>query len=193
MEIVLSSLIGVAGLCWAYGSAGADRRAEFKNWLAGALSAAAPHVRWLVLKSLFLALTLTCVVVLVNVWIWVSAFLTNEQPMQRKEVFLLCIQLFNGLTYGSAFFAFLFLTIRKLETPVRHQENLMLLEQGDRLLLSVADGADLQAVARQLAESGITITVKKLESGKASVVAETPPLVLKRIEKLSGQSDLNHP
>lgn len=183
MEIVLSSLIGVAGLCWAYGSAGADRRAEFKNWLAGALSAAAPHVRWLVLKSLFLVLTLTCVAVLVNVWIWVSAFLTSEQPMQRKEVFLLCIQLFNGLTYGSAFFAFLFLTIRKLETPAKHQDKLMLFEQGDRLVLTIADGADLQTVARQMADTGITVTFKKLESGKGSVVVEMPELILKRVEK----------
>lgn len=183
MEIVLSSLIGVAGLCWAYGSAGADRRAEFKNWLAGALSAAAPHVRWLVLKSLFLVLTLTCVAVLVNVWIWVSAFLTSEQPMQRKEVFFLCIQLFNGLTYGSAFFAFLFLTIRKLEIPAKHQENAMLIAEGERLVISVAEGADLEAVARQLLDDGIIITLKNLKSENAIVLVEAPPLMLKRIEQ----------
>lgn len=183
MDIVLSSFIGLAGLCWAYGSAGADRQADFRNWLVGALSAVAPHVRWLVLKSLFLTLTLVCVAVLVNVWIWVSTFLTNEQPMQRKEVFFLCIQLFNGLTYGSAFFAFLFLTIRKLEMQAKHQENLMLFEEGERLVLTVADVADLQAVAHQLADTGITVTFKKLESGKGSVLVEMPALMLKRVEK----------
>lgn len=44
-DIVLSSIIGVAGLCWAYCSAGADRRAKFKNWLAGSLSAVADQSR----------------------------------------------------------------------------------------------------------------------------------------------------
>ncbi|WP_027599201.1 hypothetical protein [Pseudomonas sp. MOIL14HWK12:I2] len=182
MDIVLSSIIAVVGACWAYGSAGAAKRAAFKEWLAGTLSAMAPHLRWLVLKSMFLAITMVCAAVVVSVWIWVSAFLTNEEPMQRKEVFFLCIQLFNGLTYGSAFFAFLFLTIRRLEAQKKHQENLMLLGEGERLVLSVVPDADLQALAHQLADGDITVTFKGFDSAKVIVVVEMPSLLVERIE-----------
>lgn len=181
----LTVLFAAIAAVWKYGSSEETERARFKNWVGTKLSVAAPHARWIFTKGLFLTLAVLCGAVLVGVWVWISSFLGSQQPMQRKEVFSLGIQLINGVLYGSAFVAFLILTIRKLDPPEKHQENLMLLEQGDQLVLSIADGADLQAVARQLAESGITITFKKLESGKASVAAETPPLVVKRVEKPS--------
>lgn len=175
----------IAG-AWKYGSSEEVERTRFKNWALGKLSAAAPGARYALVKGVYIFVMLVSAAVVVNAVFSVTAFLTSDQPMQRQEVFFLIVQLFNGLAYGSAFFACLLLAVRKegLGTT-KHQENLMLLAEGERLVFSIADGADLLTVARQLAESGITITLAKLESGKASVVAETPPLVLRRVEKLS--------
>jgi len=164
-NVGLPVLFAMIAAAWTYGSSEEVKRARFKGWALGMLSAVAPGV---------------------NAVFSVTAFLTSDQPMQRQEVFFLIVQLFNGLAYGSAFFACLLLTVRKEGLGTRkHQENLMLMAEGERLILFIADGADLQTVACQLAESGITVTLAKLESGKASVVVETPPLVLRRVERLS--------
>lgn len=181
---VISGVVGgVASACWIVGSAGETKRSNFKEWLLWLLSALAPGVRWVMIRSLFLGLTLLCAAVLVGVWIWVSGFLASDQPLQRKEVFLLCVQLFNGLTYGSAFFAFLLLTIRGLKARDKHQEDLILLRQGERLVLSFADEEDLDAAARQIFECGVIVTLRKLDRDKATLVIEMPSLMTKRVEQ----------
>lgn len=185
-NVGLPVLFAMIAAAWTYGSSEEVKRARFKGWALGMLSAVAPGVRYVLVKSVYLFVMLVSAAVVVNAVFSVTAFLTSDQPMQRQEVFFLIVQLFNGLAYGSAFFACLLLTVRKEGLGTRkHQENLMLMAEGERLILFIADGADLQTVACQLAESGITVTLAKLESGKASVVVETPPLVLRRVERLS--------
>lgn len=183
-NVGLPTLFAMIAAAWTYGSSEEVKRARFKGWALGKLSAVAPGVRYVLVKSVYLFVMLVSAAVVVNAVFSVIAFLTSEHPMQRKEVFFLIVQSFNGLAYSSAFFASLLLAMRKEGSDKKkHQENLILLEVDQRLVFYIAGGADLQTVAGQLMEGGIAITLTKVNSNHAAVLVDMPSLMLNRVER----------
>lgn len=106
-----TAAIGIAGLLWAYGSAGEERRANFRAWLAFHIARAKPHTANVLFRLMFLVLLLGTAAIVFGSVKEIYEFRTSVEPLSRREVFMLILNLFNAFAYGVASFACLMLTV----------------------------------------------------------------------------------
>lgn len=106
-----TAVMGIAGLIWAYGSAGEERRANFRAWLAFHIAQAKPHTANALFRLMFLVLLLGTAAIVFGSVKEIYEFRTSVEPLSRREVFMLILNLFNAFAYGIASFACLMLAV----------------------------------------------------------------------------------
>lgn len=106
----ITAAIGIAGLVLAYGSAGEERRANFRAWLAFHIARAKPHTANVLFRLMFLVLLLGTAAIVFSSVKEIYEFRTSVEPLSRREVFMLILNLFNAFAYSAASLAFLRLT-----------------------------------------------------------------------------------
>lgn len=106
-----TAAIGIAGLLWAYGSAGEERRANFRAWLAFHIARAKPHTANVLFRLMFLVLLLCTAAIVFGSAKEIYEFRTSVEPLSRREVFMLILNLFNAFAYGVASFACFMLAV----------------------------------------------------------------------------------
>jgi hypothetical protein len=118
----IGGICAVAALAWSYGSAGEQKRANFKSWISGRASSSAPAFRR-VLRHLVPAL----LSIGAGWFCWhsivaVAEFLVSPAPMTRREVFHLPVNLFNAIMYGGGALTFALLTFDRPKKPTSTPE-----------------------------------------------------------------------
>lgn len=162
----LPTLIGLAGLAWAYGSAGELHRANFKQWIAGHFERAKPlSLKLLIRAGLVLTGALTLTIVYFS-GLEIYKFQTSLEPLARKEVFTLLVNVFNLLAYLAASFALL-LTLFK---PVRPAKVPLVLTEGQPITISLRGEPDIEAF-KEAMKKGITMTIG-VENGELYIDAQ---------------------
>lgn len=168
-----SLVCALVAACWAYGSADPEKRARFKTWASSKLSAFAPRAKRLIAKSACLGVTIWSAWVVKESWSWVSDFLASTAPLQRKEVFALCVRLFNFLAYTSSFCAFLALTLKRAK-KADTARSVPLLRLGDRIELRLAEGATIEALAENLSRNQIGFLITEINAASVGIAINTP-------------------
>lgn len=175
-----SLVCAVVAACWAYGSADPEKRTRFKTWAGSKLSAYAPRAKRLIARAFCLAVTLWSAWVVKDAWSWVSDFLASSAPLQRREVFALCVQLFNGLAYSSSFCAFLALTFKRTKKASAAQ-GAHLLRVGDRVELHLAEGVTVEALAEELSSARISFLIEEINATSVGVAIDAPKSIRREL------------
>jgi hypothetical protein len=162
----LPTLIGLAGLAWAYGSAGELHRANFRQWVAGHFERAKPLSLKLLIRTGFVLTSVLTVAIVYFSAREIYDFQTSVEPLARKEVFKLLVSVFNLLAYSAASFA-LFLTLFK---PVRPARVPLVLTEGQPITISLRGEPDIEAF-KEAIKKGITMTIG-VENGELYVDAQ---------------------
>lgn len=150
----ITAAIGIAGLAWAYGSAGEERRANFRMWVAFHVARAKPHTAHLLLRFMFFVMLLgSAAIVFISIKD-IYEFRTSVEPMSRGEVLMLILNLFNAFAYCISSLACLMLTIRPRQKKTRP----VVLTEGQPLTLSIKCDADSDALHTAL-QKGLSVVV----------------------------------
>ncbi|EZH79870.1 hypothetical protein AU05_14905 [Ectopseudomonas composti] len=147
-----TAVMGIAGLIWAYGSAGEERRANFRAWLAFHIARAKPHTANILFRLMFLVLLLGTAAIVFGSVKEIYEFRTSVEPLSRREVFMLILNLFNAFAYGAAFLACLRLTFG----PRPKKTVPLVLKEGQPVTLFLKCEAESTALHEAL-QNGISV------------------------------------
>lgn len=152
--MVAEIVFGLAGLAMMYGMADHQGRANLKSWIGGHVAPVKRHTPKILFRSLFLLLFAGSGAITWSSVKEIYEFLTSLAPMARKDVFMLIVNIFNALAYGSASFACFMLTFGK------HPEKRLplVLAENKPVSFRLQGSTGAEALKKALHE-GITVTV----------------------------------
>lgn len=165
-ETILAVIALLGSAAWTYGSASAERRANFKSWVTGHVERAKPVTAKAFLRLFFLLLLIIAGSVTWKSVSEVYDFVKSAEPITRPAVFMLLLSVFNALAYSAASFTCLLLLIK----PLPKKKYPLVLTEGEPVRLTLRGDPDIAAFKDAL-RKGITVTVA-IEDGKLNIETE---------------------
>lgn len=162
----ITTFAAIAGLAWTYGSAGEIRRANFKQWVAEHFERAKPLTLKLLLR---LGLVLTSALTVSIVYFSareIYDFQASLEPLNRKDIFVLLVSVFNLIAYSGASFALLLALLK----PVRPARVPIVLTEGQPITISLRGEPDIEAFKAAM-KKGITLRIG-VENGELFIDAQ---------------------
>ncbi|WP_447747731.1 hypothetical protein [Pseudomonas nicosulfuronedens] len=169
-----ATLAAVVAALWAYGSGGEEKRANFRSWVGGRMSAFAPTARRLTWGLIFGSLAVGAGVIVISSVFAVLEFLSRTGPIGRGEVFNLILNCINATAYLAGCGASVALVFDFPERKVKDGTHLLSSGEDECLELLLHDVEDTEALLEQLRSTGITVHLKRAVRGKASFSVQAP-------------------
>ncbi len=166
----LAAIAAVLAAAWSYGSAGEERRLEFKAWFLGNIKRAKPTALFL-----FSKLTLLVCAIGAGSIVWSSAwdiyeFKVSLEPLTRGAIINLLVAVFNAFCYAVAFFAVLIGLFRRKPDASEEYWHVT----GNELRLMFEKENFSQEGIESLLQTGITLRVVNVRRGEVQIRAEGP-------------------
>ncbi|WP_339847635.1 hypothetical protein [uncultured Halopseudomonas sp.] len=166
----LAAMAAVLAVAWSYGSAGEDRRLEFKTWLAGNIKRAKPTASILLFKSSFFVCMIGAGVIAWNsVWD-IYEFKISLEPLTRDEIIHLLVVVFNAFFYS---IASLVLAIVLFARDSNFSEVYWHRTGGELRLMFDKEQFPQESLGNLLSD-GITLRVVNAKRGKVQLKIEEP-------------------
>jgi len=170
----LTALGGIVAIIWAYGSAGEERRVNFRAWAASHIASVAPAAKRAAWLSGFAALAVGAGAVAISSGLWIFGFLTRDAPIARKEVFELILNMVNVTVYSGVALAGVTLIFKFPQRETISGMHVISSREGEYLELKLDGECDVSTLEQQLRGEGIRIRLDKVVRGKARIAIQAP-------------------